>query len=70
MTMSKTSNLTTGKIEQIIKQLKTHWCAIALDSASIKSVIVKCEEQYNKYIYRIVIIIFSVDGAPSLKAID
>jgi hypothetical protein len=45
MTMNETSNLTTVKIEHIIKQFKTHWCVVDFDSAFIKSAIVKHEEQ-------------------------
>jgi hypothetical protein len=43
--MNETSNLTTVKIEHIVKQFKTHQCTIDFDSAFITSVIVKCEEQ-------------------------
>ncbi len=39
------SQLTTVKIEQMVKQFKTHCCAVDFDSAFIKSVIVKEENE-------------------------
>jgi len=45
VTTNETSNLTTVKIEHIVKQFKTHRCAIDFDSSFIKSVTVKHEEE-------------------------
>jgi hypothetical protein len=42
---SETSQLTTVKIEQMVKQFKTHRCAVDFDSAFIKSVIVKKDNE-------------------------
>ncbi len=46
---SEASELTTVKIEQMVKQFKTHHCAVDFDSAFIKSVIVK--KRMNEYYY-------------------
>jgi hypothetical protein len=44
VTINETSNLTTVKIEHIVKQFKTRWCAVDFDSAYIKSFIAKRKE--------------------------
>ncbi len=41
----ETSQLTTVKIEQMVKQFKTHRCSVDFDSAFIKSVIVKKDNE-------------------------
>ena len=42
---SEALQLTTVKIEQMVKQFKTHRCAVDFDSAFIKSVIVKKDNE-------------------------
>jgi hypothetical protein len=43
-TFNEQSQLTAVKIEQMVKQFKTHRCAVDFDGAFIRAVIIKKEE--------------------------
>jgi hypothetical protein len=47
----KASQLTTVKIEQMVKQFKTHHCIVDFDSTFIKLVIVKKDNYFYYYYY-------------------
>jgi hypothetical protein len=44
-TLQKEAQITPAKIEHMVKEFKTHRCAMDFDSAFIKSIMVKKEDQ-------------------------